>query len=149
MRCMRHACALEPVQRALLERGCTCSFPTVPLDVPVACLSIISAVHCACSLPSRSLFLQDAWEARLASIAAAWRRRRAGAAGGKVAGGTDGSSTAGTHSSGQEEATSVNGDGGHQPPTSVQLAVSSAAGSGPLPGPSPRRRTGVAFPTSP
>lgn len=101
---------------------------------------------------------QDAWEARLASMAAAWRRRRTGRtasapslAGKPAAAATNGNtSAAASHSSGQDEAVSLAQDSLYQPPSSVQLAGRSRFGdSGPLPEPSPRRRAGSSFHASP
>ncbi|PRW59472.1 formate nitrite transporter [Chlorella sorokiniana] len=117
--------------------------------------SILVGSAYACSLGSPGHALQDAWEARLASLAAAWRRRRTGRtasspslsnkAGGVPTNGN--ASAAGSRSSGQDEAVSVEQDSRYQPPSSVQLAANTSGG--PLPGPSPRRRAGAAFPTSP
>lgn len=96
------------------------------------------------------LLSQDAWEARLASLAAAWRRRRSGrtASSPSLAAGVPSNgnaSAAGSRSSGQDEAVSVEQDSRYQ--ASVQLAANTSGG--PLPVPSPRRRAGAAFPTSP
>jgi len=113
------------------------------------------ATHPPAQHPTFPPLLQDAWEERLASLAAAWRRRRSGrtASSPSLAGKTAGvptngnSSVAGSRSSGLDEAVSLEQDSRYQPPTSVQLAANTSGA--PLPGPSPRRRTGAAFPTSP
>lgn len=107
--------------------------------------SASTLAHTVSPLPS-----QDAWEARLASLTAAWRRRCSGrtASSPSLAAGmpTNGNaSAAGSRSSGQDEAVSVEQDSRYQP--SVQLAANTSGG--PLPVPSPRRRAGAAFPTSP